>query len=72
MARARDLKGENNQVIAVIGDGALSGGMAFEALNNAARIKSNLVIVLNDNKMSISENVGGMANYLGKIRTGTT
>lgn len=71
-AMARDIKKENNKVFAVIGDGALSGGMAFEALNNAARIKSNLVIVLNDNKMSISENVGGMANYLGKIRTGTT
>ena len=70
-AMARDIKKENNKVFAVIGDGALSGGMAYEALNNAARLESNLVIVLNDNKMSISENVGGMANYLGKIRTGT-
>lgn len=69
VVKARDLTGGNYKVTAVIGDGALSGGMAFEALNNAARLKSNLVIVLNDNKMSISENVGGMANYLGKIRT---
>lgn len=71
LAMARDIKGERNKVFAVIGDGALSGGMAYEALNNAARMKSNLVIVLNDNDMSITENVGGMANYLGKIRTGT-
>lgn len=69
MAIARDLKGEHNKVVAVIGDGALSGGMAYEALNNAARLRSNLIIILNDNNMSISENVGGMANYLGKIRT---
>ena len=53
----------------MIGDGALSGGMAFEAMNNAARLKSNMVIVLNDNQMSISKNVGGMSSYLGKIRT---
>ena len=71
LCEARDRKGDNNKVFAVIGDGALSGGMAYEALNNAARMKSNLVIVLNDNDMSITENVGGMANYLGKIRTGT-
>ncbi len=71
LAQARDIKGEHNKVFAVIGDGALSGGMAYEALNNAARMKSGLVIVLNDNNMSITENVGGMANYLGKIRTGT-
>ncbi len=69
MVKARDLTGDNYKVTAVIGDGALSGGMAYEALNNAARIKSNFMIVLNDNEMSISENVGGMANYLGKIRT---
>lgn len=69
LAKARDLKNEDNTVVAVIGDGALSGGMAFEALNNAARVKSNLIIVLNDNNMSIAENVGGMSNYLGKIRT---
>lgn len=69
IAKARDLKGEHNKVVAVIGDGALSGGMAYEALNNAARLDSNMIIVLNDNHMSISENVGGMANYLGKLRT---
>lgn len=69
MVKARELKGEKNHVIAVIGDGALSGGMAFEALNNAATIKSNLIVILNDNNMSISKNVGGMAGYLGKIRT---
>lgn len=69
IVKARDLKGEKYKVVAVIGDGALSGGMAFEALNNAGRLKSNLIIVLNDNKMSISENVGGMAAYLGKLRT---
>lgn len=69
LAKARDIQGENYKIFAVIGDGALSGGMAFEALNNAARLKSNMVIVLNDNQMSISKNVGGMSNYLGKIRT---
>ena len=68
-AKARDLAGKDNKVFAVIGDGSLSGGMAYEALNNAARLESNLVIVLNDNDMCISENVGGMATYLGKIRT---
>jgi 1-deoxy-D-xylulose-5-phosphate synthase len=56
--------------VAVIGDGALSGGMAFEALNNIGQLKSNLIIILNDNKMSISENVGGMSKYLNKIRVG--
>lgn len=69
LAMARDLNHEDSTVVAVIGDGALSGGMAFEALNNAARIRSNLIIVLNDNNMSIAENVGGMSSYLGKIRT---
>lgn len=67
-AKARDIRGEHYKVCAVIGDGALTGGMAYEALNNAATLKSNLVIVLNDNKMSIAGNVGGMTNYLGKIR----
>ncbi len=67
-AKARDLRGTDEKVVAVIGDGALSGGMAFEALNNAAALKTNMVIVLNDNKMSIAPNVGGMSNYLGKIR----
>ncbi len=69
LAKARDLKKQNHKIFAVIGDGALSGGMAYEAMNNAARLKSNLVIVLNDNQMSISKNVGGMSSYLGKIRT---
>ena len=69
IAKARDLKGENFKVIAVIGDGALSGGLAYEALNNAGNLRSNMIIVLNDNKMSISENVGAMAGYLGKLRT---
>lgn len=67
-AKARDLQGTDEKIVAVIGDGALSGGMAFEALNNAAALKTNMVIVLNDNKMSIAPNVGGMSNYLGKIR----
>ncbi len=69
MAKARDIQGGDEKVVAVIGDGALTGGMALEALNNAEPLKSNLIIVLNDNKMSISKNVGGMSNYLGKMRT---
>lgn len=69
LVKARDINKENYKVVAVIGDGALSGGLAFEALNNAGRLNSNLIIVLNDNKMSISENVGGIANYLGQLRT---
>ncbi len=69
MAKARDVLGTDEKVVAVIGDGALSGGMAFEALNNAEPMKSNLIIVLNDNKMSIAKNVGGMSNYLGRMRT---
>ena len=56
-------------MISVIGDGSLTGGMAYEAMNNASRLKSNFIIVLNDNNMSISENVGGMSNYLGGLRT---
>lgn len=71
IAKARDLCKEDKKVIAVIGDGALTGGMAYEALNNISRMKTNLMVVLNDNNMSISENVGGMANYLGKLRTNT-
>jgi len=67
--KARDICGENYRVCAVIGDGALTGGLAYEALNNAATLKSNLIIVLNDNKMSIAGNVGGMTQYLAKIRT---
>lgn len=65
----RDLKGEHYRVVSVIGDGALTGGMAYEALNNASELKTNFMIVLNDNKMSISENVGGISQYLGNIRT---
>lgn len=68
LAKARDLMGTDEKVFAVIGDGALSGGMAYEALNNAASLHSHMVIVLNDNKMSIAPNVGGMSNYLGKVR----
>ncbi len=69
IAAARDLKKENFKVIAVIGDGALTGGMAFEALNNASKLESNFIIVLNDNDMSISPNVGGLSQYLGGLRT---
>ncbi len=71
MVSARELSGGDEKIVAVIGDGALGGGMAFEALNNLGSLKSNLIIILNDNRMSISENVGGMANYLAKIRTNT-
>lgn len=70
LAQARDVLGRENFVVSVIGDGALTGGMAYEALNNAARMKKNFIIVLNDNNMSISENVGGMSKYLNSIRTG--
>ena len=69
MAEARDLRGEDYRVVSVIGDGALTGGMAFEALNNAARLHHNFIIVLNDNHMSISQNVGGISEYLNTIRT---
>ncbi|WP_078497081.1 1-deoxy-D-xylulose-5-phosphate synthase [Paenibacillus selenitireducens] len=72
MATARDLKGEDNRVIAVIGDAALTGGMAFEALNHIGHEKKNLIVVLNDNEMSIAPNVGAMHNYLGKIRNDKT
>ncbi len=67
--KARDLKGEDYSVISVIGDGSLTGGMAYEALNNAAQLETNFIIVLNDNHMSISENVGGMSRYLAGLRT---
>lgn len=66
---ARELKKENYSVVSIIGDGALTGGMAYEALNNAASLKSNFIIVLNDNEMSITENVGGMSSYLSGLRT---
>lgn len=66
---AREILGEDYNVVSVIGDGSLTGGMAYEALNNASHLKSNYVIILNDNNMSISENVGGMSRYLDGIRT---
>ncbi len=69
LVKARDLRGEKNSVVAVIGDGSLTGGMAYEALNNAARLDTNYIIVLNDNNMSISENVGGVSKYLNNVRT---
>ena len=69
MARARDIKGDKNSVIAVIGDGALTGGMAFEALNDAGSSNTNLIVILNDNEMSISKNVGGLSTFLTRIRT---
>ena len=68
MARARDLKKEDNHVIAVIGDGALTGGMALEALDDAGNSKTRLIVILNDNEMSISKNVGGISRFLTKIR----
>ncbi|MEY8396108.1 1-deoxy-D-xylulose-5-phosphate synthase [Lachnospiraceae bacterium 45-P1] len=69
IAQAREILREDYAVISVIGDGALTGGMAYEALNNAAQMKKNFIIVLNDNEMSISKNVGGMSRYLGSVRT---
>lgn len=68
-AMARDLRGEDHYVVSVIGDGALTGGMAWEAMNNASRLDTNFIIVLNDNNMSISENVGGISTYLNSVRT---
>ncbi|MBB6730514.1 1-deoxy-D-xylulose-5-phosphate synthase [Cohnella zeiphila] len=72
MALARDLKGETNKVLAVIGDGALTGGMALEALNHIGHEKRKLTVVLNDNEMSIAPNVGALHNYLGKVRSDKT
>ena len=69
MARARDLQGKSNNIIAVIGDGALTGGMALEALNDAGYSKSKMTVILNDNEMSISPNIGGLNKFLGKLRT---
>ncbi|MCM1160850.1 MAG: 1-deoxy-D-xylulose-5-phosphate synthase [Roseburia sp.] len=69
LVEAREIKGESHTIVSVIGDGALTGGMAYEALNNAARLESNFIIILNDNNMSISENVGGVSSYLNSIRT---
>ncbi len=72
MAIARDLKGEDNEVIAVIGDGSMTGGMAYEALNNAGDLQKKLIIILNDNEMSIAKNVGAMSDYLYQLRTAKT
>ena len=69
MVCARELKKEKYKVVSVIGDGSLTGGLAFEALNNAASLKSNYIMILNDNHMSISENVGGLSHYLAGVRT---
>ncbi len=69
LVEARNLRNEDYTIVSVIGDGSLTGGMAYEALNNAAQLKKNFIIVLNDNNMSISENVGGMSKYLNNIRT---
>ncbi len=69
LAKARDIQGKDNSIVAVIGDGSLTGGMAYEALNNASSLETNFMIVLNDNNMSIAENVGGVSKYLNDIRT---
>lgn len=69
LAQARDFLGERHTVVSVIGDGSLTGGMAYEALNNAAHLDTNFIVILNDNNMSISENVGGVSTYLNSIRT---
>jgi len=69
MVKARDLAGGKYSIVSVIGDGSLTGGMAYEALNNASRLETNFIIILNDNNMSISENVGGVSKYLNNIRT---
>jgi len=69
LVKARDLMGEKHTVVSVIGDGSLTGGMAYEALNNASKLETNFIVVLNDNNMSISENVGGVSKYLNGIRT---
>nr|WP_224749753.1 1-deoxy-D-xylulose-5-phosphate synthase [Polycladospora coralii] len=71
MAAARDIKGESYQVIPIIGDGALTGGMALEALNHIGEEKKNMIVILNDNEMSISPNVGALHNHLGRLRTNT-
>ena len=68
MARARDLKGENSNIIAVIGDGAMTGGLAYEAMNDLGHRKTPMIIILNDNEMSIDPNVGGLSKYLSQLR----
>ena len=72
LVKARDLQGGKNTVVSVIGDGAMTGGLSYEALNNASKLNTNFIIILNDNNMSISENVGGLPNYLNDIRTSST
>lgn len=72
LAKARDLRGEDYKVVAVIGDGSLTGGLAFEALNNAGHLKTNLIVVLNDNEMSIAPNVGALSTYLSQARLNPT
>lgn len=72
LAQARDLRGGDETIVAVIGDGALTGGMAFEALNQAGHLKSGLIIVLNDNEMSIAQNVGALSSYLSRVRLDPT
>ncbi|MBR5421774.1 MAG: 1-deoxy-D-xylulose-5-phosphate synthase [Lachnospiraceae bacterium] len=69
MVRARDLQGEDHTIVSVIGDGSLTGGMAYEAMNNASKLKTNFIIILNDNNMSISENVGAVSHYLNSLRS---
>ncbi len=69
MVKARDLKGDDYAVVSVIGDGSLTGGLAYEAMNNASKLETNFIIILNDNEMSISESVGGMKKYLNSVRT---
>ncbi len=69
MVKARDLKGDDYAVVSVIGDGSLTGGLAYEAMNNASKLETNFIIILNDNEMSISESVGGMGKYLDSVRT---
>lgn len=69
LVRSRDLLGQDHTVVSVIGDGSMTGGMAFEAINDAAQLKTNFIIVLNDNNMSISRNVGGLSHYLNSLRT---
>ena len=68
LAKARDLRGEDHQIVAVIGDGSMTGGLAFEALNHAGQLKTDIVVVLNDNEMSISPNVGALSGYLSRLR----
>lgn len=72
LVKSRDLLGEVRTIVSVIGDGSLTGGMAYEALNNAAKLETNYIIILNDNNMSISENVGGVSKYLNNIRTASS